>query len=107
MQQVEVRIYFHMGDSERSRRCKGLCDVCHVNTSKYTCPACATVTCSLECCKQHKICKCSGKRGNADFVPMLKFADRQLHRDFRFLSSVERCVDHSKRKSHSFSGDKQ
>lgn len=31
------------------------CDVCKSNPRVYKCPRCAAYSCSLECCRQHKI----------------------------------------------------
>ena len=77
---------------------KPLCHVCKVNVSKYTCPGCAAATCSLACCKQHKVAmNCDGKRSNTAFVPAASFGEKQLYRDLHFLNSVEECADLAKR----------
>ena len=38
------------------------CEICESNGRLYRCPRCMIFTCSLKCCKQHKISKnCDGK----------------------------------------------
>lgn len=54
--------------------------------SKYKCPGCQIVYCSLECSKKHKeIFKCSGERDPTTFISLGKFNDYTLNSDFRFL----------------------
>ena len=31
------------------------CQICHTNPKLYKCPRCSCLTCSLQCCKQHKV----------------------------------------------------
>ena len=47
-----------------------LCQICHTNPHKYTCPRCSIRTCSVDCVKRHKQEKeCSGERDKTSFVP--------------------------------------
>ena len=32
------------------------CQICNENLKQYKCPRCSCLTCSLQCCKQHKVC---------------------------------------------------
>jgi hypothetical protein len=68
--------------------------VCTKNDGKYRCPACETVTCSLDCVKGHKIgSACSGVRSKSKFIPVGNFSELDMLSDFRFLESATRCVE--------------
>ncbi|KAF2761696.1 hypothetical protein EJ05DRAFT_507336 [Pseudovirgaria hyperparasitica] len=71
-----------------------LCTICHTSIPKYTCPRCATRTCSLPCCKKHKQrATCSGVRDPTAFVPRSKIATPAgVDHDYNFLSGIERGV---------------
>lgn len=70
-----------------------LCSLCGLVPSKYSCPACATRTCSLECSKAHKASSgCSGKRRRTKFVDMGDFDDRKLLSDCGFLEDAGRAL---------------
>ena len=58
----------------------GACDICRKNRSKYRCPRCETVTCSLMCCKAHKRLKgyCDGIRDKTKYVPMEKITSMEI-----------------------------
>ena len=55
------------------------CQVCKIETSKYTCPACGMKTCCLRCVKSHKDqFSCSGSLNKTKFIPLSKFSDSNL-----------------------------
>lgn len=60
---------------------------------KYTCPRCATKTCSLQCSKAHKVRdKCNGQRDPAAFVPLIKYTQGTWDGDYAWLESTRRQV---------------
>lgn len=68
-----------------------VCAVCSTNDAIYTCPRCAMRTCSLGCCKAHKLTyKCSGIRNVAAFVDKKDYNYFHFLSDYRFLESVDR-----------------
>lgn len=71
------------------------CSVCLEKDFKYTCPACGTKTCSVECVKRHKLrSECTGQVDPTKFVPKKKLsADQALvNRDYNYLLNFERTV---------------
>lgn len=74
------------------------CQICKIRESLYRCPACFILTCSLECCKSHKIkYECSGKRDRTCFVSLNKFTDSTLRSDYYFLEDVIQSNEAGKR----------
>lgn len=72
-----------------------ICCICG-EKSMYTCPGCQRKTCSLTCIRVHKAeHHCSGQRDVASFVPVNKFDDTQLRRDFYFLEDCRRALESS------------
>lgn len=66
-------------ESTKTSLFQSLCALCGQNRGKYRCPACDTVTCSLDCAKKHKINQeCSGIRHKTTFVPLDNFNDGVL-----------------------------
>lgn len=66
-----------------------LCMVCKLHDRKYKCPACHLSTCSLVCCKQHKVMfQCNGKRNRADYIRMSEYKEKNLIADYHFLEDV-------------------
>ncbi|KAL7434533.1 hypothetical protein ACHAXH_005783, partial [Discostella pseudostelligera] len=91
------------------------CAICHINIAIYRCPRCACVTCSLECCRAHKVkvisssnnntnskneLICNGKRDRTQFCSLKGFTDSQLSSDYHFLEDVLKVSDRSKRLYH-------
>ncbi|KAI1330690.1 hypothetical protein F5Y16DRAFT_340443 [Xylariaceae sp. FL0255] len=76
-----------------------LCTICHIQTPKYTCPRCATRTCSLACVKKHKTwSSCNGERDATAYVPREKLkTDAGIDHDYNFLSSIERSLERADR----------
>lgn len=65
------------------------CMICEVNPKQYKCPACSMLTCSLACCKQHKITSnCTGKRNRVGYVSIRDYNDSNLRDDYHFLEDV-------------------
>jgi len=74
------------------------CDSCDNEDGRYCCPSCDRRSCSVNCVKQHKLqYGCTGKRARTDFVPIEKFDDSLIVRDYRFLEEVGREEDSCKR----------
>ncbi|VDN97149.1 unnamed protein product [Rodentolepis nana] len=70
------------------------CTVCATNEAKYTCPRCAIRTCSLSCCKSHKLTySCSGKRDVAAYVDKEDYNYFSFLSDYRFLEAIDRLND--------------
>jgi hypothetical protein len=62
---------------------KKLCDVCTKSLAKYTCPGCATKSCSLGCVNKHKSCSdCSGKADPTLFLEKKKIDEEVVRRDY-------------------------
>ncbi|KAM9905602.1 hypothetical protein OXX79_002059 [Metschnikowia pulcherrima] len=71
------------------------CSVCLEKDSKYTCPACESKTCSLECVKKHKLrTECTGQVDPTRFVPNKDLGANQalVNRDYNYLLNIERKV---------------
>lgn len=65
------------------------------NNAKYTCPACNTKTCSVDCVKRHKLRReCSGQVDPTKFVPNKELSANQslVNRDYNYLLNFERKV---------------
>ncbi|GFY37831.1 hypothetical protein TNIN_186821 [Trichonephila inaurata madagascariensis] len=79
-----------------------LCSTCN-EPSKYRCPKCLTLSCSLNCVKAHKEKSgCDGIRDKTAFVPLEEFKDRHLHSDYHFLEDVIRSLDNAQRLKRNF-----
>ena len=75
-----------------------LCQVCKEQSRQYKCPRCGTFTCSLKCCKQHKIeTNCNGRRDRVAFVGIQEFKEKHLQSDFHFLEDVLQTKDSASR----------
>lgn len=74
-----------------------LCNICHTNPPKYTCPRCSSKTCSLACSKRHKKwASCNGVRDPTVYVPRHKLASAAgIDHDYNFLSGIERAITRS------------
>ena len=75
-----------------------LCEVCGMNSRLYKCPRCALSSCSLSCCKQHKLERsCTGQRDRTEFVAIREFKEAHLRNDFHFLEDVLQTKDSARR----------
>lgn len=76
-----------------------LCAICHAEPPKYTCPACATNTCSLPCTQRHKAwSSCTGRRDPTAFMPVSKLkTPAGVDHDYNFLSAIERARERTQR----------
>ncbi len=71
----------------------GHCVFCPDRVAIYTCPRCATRTCSLPCSAAHKPrTGCSGIREKAKFVPMNRYTYGTMMGDYVFLEDMSRKV---------------
>jgi hypothetical protein len=71
----------------------GQCVFCPDCVAIYTCPRCATRTCSLLCSTAHKTrTGCSGVREKAKFVPMNRYTCGTMMDDYVFLEDMNRKV---------------
>ncbi|KAJ7117320.1 hypothetical protein C8R43DRAFT_103359 [Mycena crocata] len=82
-----------MASTEGFSAPRPLCGVCNHRYAIYTCPRCATRTCSLPCASTHKTgAGCSGERDKAAYVPMNKYGWGTMMDDYAFLEDVGRKV---------------
>jgi hypothetical protein len=89
--------------------CLPPCAICHNKVALYRCPRCHTCTCSLACCREHKLkgitssnneIICNGKRDRTKFCSLKGFTDSQLASDYHFLEDVLKVSESSKRLYH-------
>lgn len=70
------------------------CSVCQSSASKYRCPGCSVITCSLPCTKQHRANSgCKGTRDRTAFVPISRFNETHLVSDINLLSDTSRVSE--------------
>jgi hypothetical protein len=75
-----------------------MCNVCGDRERLYKCPRCGVFSCSLACCKRHKVEKsCNGRRDRSAFVPMSGFGDANLRNDYHFLEDLLQTKESAKR----------
>lgn len=93
-------VYRSLGSSQlhklnKFQMSKEVCSICIEKDAKYTCPACNTKTCSVECVKRHKLrLECSGEVDPTKFVPNkdLSSSPALVNRDYNYLLNFERKV---------------
>lgn len=74
------------------------CCICQVAPRRYCCPKCLALTCSLQCCLEHKArTSCDGKRDITKFKHLAALTESEMRADYVFLESVSGSVDRSKR----------
>lgn len=74
------------------------CEVCFERLRQYKCPRCSMMTCSLQCCKKHKLENgCNGQRDRAAYVSIRDFGEKTLRSDLHFLEDVLQSKDSAKR----------
>jgi hypothetical protein len=74
------------------------CEICNQAESKYTCPKCASKTCSLKCCQDHKKQNnCDGVRDKTKFLKIEEFKESNLLSDYMFLEEQARVVSTTQR----------
>ncbi|KAH8816240.1 hypothetical protein F5884DRAFT_775503 [Xylogone sp. PMI_703] len=68
-----------------------LCQICHIQPPKYTCPRCSQRTCSLPCSKRHKLwANCNGVRDPTVYKPISQVATPSgIDHDYNFLHGIE------------------
>ena len=68
--------------------------MCAAQLAKYTCPGCATLTCSAPCASAHKRATgCSGARNKAQYVPLNEYTWGKMMDDYTFLEDMGRKVE--------------
>ncbi|KAF8252338.1 hypothetical protein K440DRAFT_658147 [Wilcoxina mikolae CBS 423.85] len=82
-----------MSDSEDDDL-SSLCPYCSTNPPVYVCPNCFARTCSVACCKKHKLYRqCNGVRDPAAFVKRSKLmTESGVNRDYAFLTGLEKEI---------------
>jgi hypothetical protein len=77
------------------------CSVCDKKDSKYRCPGCEVITCSLNCTKQHRAnTGCKGTRNRSAYVPISQFNEAHLMNDINLLNDFSRANEISRRRTH-------
>ena len=97
-----------LSDSAEACPTSQLCEICQSRPKLYKCPRCSFFTCSLECCKRHKVSMdCNGKRDRTSFISSKDFNDSSLRNDFHFLEDILQ-IKHTAKRTHTvnFCGDK-
>lgn len=82
-------------DCEEEDELSTLCPYCNAHPPVYTCPRCYARSCSVACCKRHKLFRqCNGVRDPTAFVKRSRLmADcGVLNRDYAFLAGVEKSI---------------
>jgi len=75
-----------------------LCEICCLSRRQYKCPRCSVFSCSLECCKRHKVERaCDGRRDRTSYVSIQTFSNTTLRNDYHFLEDVLQTKDSAKR----------
>ncbi|EDR29202.1 hypothetical protein EDI_033090 [Entamoeba dispar SAW760] len=79
---------------------KRQCEICG-KESKYQCPKCNILYCSIDCYKAHKI---NCKKKEAPFIPLQQMNDDTIGEDLMLLSKTQSFVHalESKRKYNTF-----
>ncbi|CAG2104237.1 unnamed protein product [Medioppia subpectinata] len=74
------------------------CVICKSSDTKYCCPKCQLKSCSMICCKTHKLrFNCNGVRDKTTFVKISDFSQQDFLSDYFFLEDVDRTLDNSGR----------
>lgn len=93
--------YEEEGEAEVSRTLNVFsrgCGVCSSASSKYRCPGCEFITCSLACTKEHRAQSgCKGTRDRTAFVPISRFNEQHLLSDINLLNDFARATESSKK----------
>ncbi len=77
------------------------CEICIMNMFKYTCPRCNLKSCSLECCRQHKLnTGCNGQRDKTKFIKKEEFNEIELLNDYKFLEEQANIIDAAHRQAN-------
>jgi hypothetical protein len=79
-------------EGEDDELLSSLCPYCNTNPPIYTCPRCFVRTCSVRCCKKHKLYRqCNGVHDPTAFVKRSKLmTESGVNRDFNFLTSLDK-----------------
>lgn len=75
------------------------CINCKGYEVKYKCPGCHEPFCSSSCLKEHKdLLKCANNKRAQAFVKKKEYSERNLLRDFNYLSDIIENYDKSKKR---------
>lgn len=100
---VEVKLLMEMEDDSTldavpTSRSTVFCQVCRQNISKYKCPACCTLSCSLDCVNRHKSEQsCSGRSSPVQKVPINQFTSDTMRKDLIFLDQASALAERAAR----------
>lgn len=95
---MEVVIENPPPEEEKRTQRLGNCEVCAVESAKYTCPKCELKTCCLNCVNIHKKeLECDGVRNKVKFIPLQRFSNLELQNDFNLLEEVSNSLFKYKR----------
>lgn len=85
--------------NDETSRENSKCEFCDTAV-KYRCPGCDIQTCSLQCCKKHKVLTgCDGSVKRSRLIPMSQFDNFALLNDVRFLEEADRLRKNCQRDS--------
>ncbi|EKX72997.1 conserved hypothetical protein [Theileria equi strain WA] len=74
-----------------------VCKICK-SPSKYKCPSCLTLSCSLECVNRHKVeFNCNGKKEMVENVPRSEITAETLIKDCKLLDKIAQCMESTSR----------
>ncbi|RWS04226.1 box C/D snoRNA protein 1-like protein [Dinothrombium tinctorium] len=86
--------HLNVNDNDGVNYRQNMCLICGFKPSKYRCPCCEANTCSLNCCKMHKIqFDCNGLRNRIQFKRLSDFDQKQFLDDYFFLEDTDRSID--------------
>lgn len=74
------------------------CIGCHEETGKYKCPSCHLLYCRIACFQLHKKNGCSKTKVPQAFKAMKHYTERDLMRDFGFISNIMEGYDKVKKR---------
>ena len=75
------------------------CEICSLDSYKYTCPACLIKTCSLKCCNYHKAqTNCTGKYRHSKYIGISDMNEKAMKKDINFLATMIENTESIKKK---------
>lgn len=99
MNENEMNLNQDDNDIVPERPTREKCEVCNQAEHKYKCPNCSMKTCSLQCCKQHKIEKsCDGKYHYEKFIRASEMDEKLLRKDLTYLHDMLQESEKTKKK---------
>ncbi|CAO1302541.1 unnamed protein product [Diamesa tonsa] len=90
---MEIQEKFDFAEEIEKTKRLGNCEVCDLNSAKYTCPKCEIKTCCLNCQKIHKKeLECDGIRDRTKYKPLKQMTSMDFMNDYYFLEETTRFV---------------